>query len=109
MINIPLPEKETKYCIRCSKVLKIDEYYRSNNLEKYPDGHLDMCKSCCTAHIDNWDPDTYMSLLEEIDVPWVPDEWNTLLKKYGKDPKKIKNSSIMGRYLAKMRLKQYKD
>ena len=62
-----------------------------------------------TMHIDNWDPNTYLWILQECDVPYVPSEWVLLLEKYGKDPEKVTGSTILGRYLAKMKLKQFKD
>ena len=31
-------------------------------------------------HVDNWNPDTYLWILEECDVPFVPKEWNGILK-----------------------------
>ena len=77
-------EKRTYYCERCNRTMSEENFYVSNNLEKYPpDGKLRMCKKCATAHINNWDPDTYLWILQEIDVPYVPDEWNKLLMKYG--------------------------
>ena len=84
-----------------------ENFYTSNNLEKYPnDGKLNLCKKCATMHVDNWDPNTFLWLLEELDVPWIPDEWNKLMLTWAKDPTKINGTSILGRYLAKMRLSQ---
>lgn len=60
-------------------------------------------------HVDNWNPDTYLWILQEVDVPYVPEEWNKLLATYGKDKTKLTGMSILGRYLSKMKLKQYKD
>jgi len=89
--------------------MRAEQFYGSNNLEKYPEGKLDLCKKCITAHIDNWNPDTYVWILQECDVPYVPKEWETLLASYAKDPSKVTGVTIIGRYLAKMKLKQYKD
>lgn len=87
-----------------------ENFYTSNNLEKYPDdGKLNLCKQCVTMHIDNWDPETYLWILQEIDVPYVPDEWNKLLAKYGQDRRKVTGLTIIGRYLSKMKLRQFKD
>ena len=103
-------EKKTYYCERCNHTMSDENFYTSNNLEKYaPDGKLRICKKCATAHINNWDPDTYLWILQEIDVPYVPDEWNKLLMKYGQDRAKLTGMTILGRYLSKMKLKQYKD
>ena len=97
------------YCERCHKTMDEKNFYNSNNLEKYPSGKLNLCKQCFTAHIDNYDSSTYISLLEECDVPYIPDEWNKILAKHGQDPKKLTGTSIFGRYLSKMKLNQWKD
>ena len=60
-------------------------------------------------HVDNWNPDTYLWILQEIDVPYVPEEWNKLLAKYGQDKRKMTGLTILGRYLSKMKLKQFQD
>lgn len=87
-----------------------DSFYSSNNLEKYPnDGKFPLCKKCLTMHVDNWNPDTYLWILQEADVPYIPDEWNRLLNSYGRNAKKLTGMTILGRYLSKMKLKQYSD
>ena len=98
------------YCEKCNRTMNAESFYTSNNLEKYPqDGKLRQCKKCLTMHVDNWNPDTYLWILQEIDVPYVPDEWYKLLQKYGQDKSKLTGMSILGRYLSKMKLKQYKE
>ena len=98
------------YCEHCHKTKPEKDFYGSNNLVKYPNnGKLTQCKQCISMHIDNWNPDTYMWILEECDVPYIPTEWVGLLQKYAKDPAKVTGSTILGRYLAKMKLKQYRD
>lgn len=95
------------FCERCHGTMNETNFYRSNNKEKYPLGHINVCKKCATMHVDNFDPKTYLWILEECDVPYVPDEWNRLLQKFGKDPSRLTSTSIIGRYLAKMALKQW--
>lgn len=96
------------YCKKCGKTMDDKQFYTSKNLEKYPpDGKMDICKKCLTMHVDNWDPETYKWILQEIDVPYIKEEWNGLLEKYGKDPKKVTGLTIIGRYLSKMKLKQW--
>ena len=97
------------YCEKCNKTMNSDQFYMSNNLEKYPEGKLNKCKKCVSMHVDNFNPDTYLWILQECDVPYVPDEWTKLLAKYGRDKAKLTGMTILGRYLAKMRLKQFKD
>ena len=96
------------YCEKCNRTMSEDNFYKSNNIEKYPDGKLKQCKKCITMHVDNWNPDTYMWILQEADVPYVPDEWSKLMLKYAQDKSKVTGATIIGRYLGKMALKQYK-
>lgn len=106
-----MAEKITKsiYCEKCSKVLSAENFYKSKNLKKHPNGYQSLCKKCATMHVDNWNPDTYLWILEDCDVPWVPKEWNDLMAKYAKDRSKVTGTTIVGRYLSKMKLKQYAD
>ena len=105
-----LNDDKLYFCKKCNRTMRGTEFYTSNNLEKFPnDGKLDQCKKCVTMHVDNYNPDTYLWIIQDIDVPWVPDEWNKLLAKYGQDKSKLTGMTILGRYLSKMKLKQYKD
>jgi len=53
--------------------------------------------------VDDTDPTTFLSILKEIDVPYIPTEWRALLVK-----KEARGSSILGKYVSKMRLNQFK-
>lgn len=92
-------------CERCGKTMDDVQFYT------YRDGSkTEMCKKCLTAHIDNFDPSTFVWLLQKMDVPYIEQEWNTLRDKaYDKDPNKINGMSVFGKYLAKMKLKQWKN
>ena len=93
------------FCEKCNKTM--DE----NNFYTYKDGRkTELCKKCLTMHINNFDPDTFLWLLEKMDVPYVPEEWNVLRDRaYAKDPLKMNGMSVFGKYLSKMKLKQWKD
>lgn len=106
---MPKGPSQQLYCPTCRRTMRQEEFYRSNNLEKYPNGFLTECRQCLTRHVDNWDPETYKWILQEVDVPYVPDEWNILLTRYGQDPSKLTGVTILGRYLSKMRLTQYRN
>ena len=67
------------------------------------------CKKCITRHVDNWNPETFTWILKEIDVPYIEDEWNTLVERYCQDRTKVTGMTVLGRYLSKMKLKQYRD
>ena len=97
------------YCKKCNRTMSDKEFYGSNNTEKYPEGKLDLCKKCISMHVDNWNPETYLWILQECDVPYIPDEWSKLLETYARNPEKVTGMTILGRYLSKMKLKQYKE
>ena len=95
----------SKICAKCGKMM--DE---NTQFYTYRDGSkTEMCKKCLTMHIDNFDSETYLWLLEKMDVPYVPSEWNILRDKaYAKNPN-LNGMSVFGKYLSKMKLKQFKD
>lgn len=100
---------QSYYCEKCNRTMSAENFYTSNNLDKYPnDGKFNQCKKCMTMHVDNWNPDTYLWILEEADVPYIPGEWNKLMASYAKDRSKVTGTTIVGRYLGKMKLNQYK-
>ena len=97
------------YCEKCNKTMGPEQFYSSNNLEKYPnDGKFPICKKCMTMHVDNWNPDTFLWIMQEADVPYIPEEWNKLMASYARDKKKVTGTTIIGRYLSKMKLNQYR-
>ena len=100
---------ESFYCEKCNRTMNADQFYGSNNLEKYPEGKMKQCKKCMTMHVDNFNPDTYLWILQECDVPYVPEEWNKLLASYARDKSKLTGMTVLGRYLSKMKLKQFKE
>ena len=101
MANVPKPKY---YCERCKKTLAEDKFY------KYKDGSVcELCKECLTAHVKNFEPETFTWILEKFDVPYVISQWNTLRDRaYVKDPKKIGGPAVMGRYLSSMKLVQWR-
>ena len=96
---------EQRYCSKCRKTMA------STNFYTYKDGSkCELCKACLTLHINNFEPDTFLWLLEKFDVPYIPAEWNILRDRaYAKDPYKMNGMSVFGKYLSKMKLKQWKN
>lgn len=92
-------------CEKCHKTMDEKQFYT------YKDGNkTELCKKCLTMHIDNFNSDTFLWLLKKMDVPYVPSEWNVLRDRaYAKDPNKMNGMSVFGKYLSKMKLKQWKD
>ena len=93
-------------CVRCGKRMAEIKFYT------YRDGtKCEMCKACLTAYIDNFDPSTFEWILEKLDVPYVPQQWNVLRDRAfaaaDGDLTKMNGMSVIGKYLAKMKLKQW--
>ena len=98
--------KKKYTCSRCKKTMAETKFYT------YKDGSkVELCKDCLCAHINNFDPDTFTWILKKMDVPYIPWEWNTLRdRKYQEDPVKgTGGPAVMGKYFAKMKLKQWYD
>lgn len=97
--------KAMKYCPKCSRSMDEGNFYQYRNGEK-----TELCKKCLTMHIDNFDPSTFLWLLEDMDVPYMKGEWDSLLERaYAKDPDGLNGMSVFGKYIGKMKLNQYKN
>ena len=92
-------------CIKCKRTLADTKFYT------YKDGaKCELCKDCLTMHIDPWDPETFLWILEKFDLPYIESEWNILRDRaYAKDPHKMTGLSVIGKYISKMKLKQFKN
>lgn len=95
----------SRLCVKCGKMMDENtQFYTYKTGDK-----TDMCKKCLTMHIDNFNPDTFLWLLEKMDVPYVPEEWNVLRDRaFAKNPN-LNGMSVFGKYLSKMKLKQWQD
>ena len=110
------------YCPKCQKTMVETQFYQ------YPNGtKCEICKSCLTMHINNYEEDTYLWILQKFDIPHVPRVWKERREaeftkafnkaKLGgsKDPQTAAynmtkgNGVVFGKYLAQMKLKQWKQ
>lgn len=93
-------------CKKCGRQLKDTEFYTDRNKKK-----LDLCKKCLTMHVDNFDPQTFLWILQQVDIPYVPNEWEIIRNKAieTKGPDSLNGMSVVGKYISKMKLKQWKD
>lgn len=90
------------YCNKCVREMNQENFYLDKTSQ-----HMKTCKKCITMHVNVHEPSTFYHILKEVDIPFMPSEWENLVARYSGDPKKTKGSSILGRYLAKMKLAQY--
>jgi len=104
-----MSEVKQKVCQKCLKPMALQaQFYQTKDLENYPDGYLDLCKKCFTMHINIHEPSSFIHLMETLDLPYIESEWNKMVEKYGQNPKTTA-TAIFGRYVAKMKLKQYSN
>ena len=93
----------SKLCTKCGKMMDENtQFYTYKNGDK-----TTMCKKCLTMHIDNFNPETFLWLLQDMDVPYIEAEWNVLRDRaFAKNPN-LNGMSVFGKYLSKMKLKQW--
>lgn len=94
-----------KACQKCGKVMDEEAqfYLRKDGTR------MDLCKKCLTMHIDNFNPETFLWILKDMDLPYIPEEWNVLRDRaFAKNPN-LNGMSVFGKYLSKMKLKQWKQ
>lgn len=100
-----MAENTKSYCEKCQKTLDNKNFYQDSNGKP-----MKKCKKCLCLGINPHKPETAYPVLKEIDLPYIPSEWMVLVQRYNPDPNVIKNpQSILGRYIAKMRLSQFKE
>lgn len=86
----------------------------------------ELCKSCFTMHMNMYEEDTFLWGLQEMDVPYIPQEWKKTREKEfdkalikaqtsgAKDPRAAAynmtkgNPVVFGKYLSKMKINQWK-
>ena len=98
-------EQIKKYCDTCKKTMDVKHFYFKLSGEP-----MNTCKKCLCLGLNVHQPETAFKILKEVDIPYIPWEWLTLQQRYSPDPNRPKNpQSVLGRYIAKMRLAQFKE
>jgi len=73
---------ETFVCEKCGKAMDGAKFYQKKDGSK-----TKLCKNCLTMHIDNFDPNTFLWILQDMDIPYIPEEWNVLRDRaFAKNP-----------------------
>ena len=96
----------SRKCPKCGMWLEETDFFAKHRFdnELYP-----LCKDCMCANIEMTDPDTFMWIMQEFDVPYIKATWsNTANKMYLRDPSSYTPRNVMGQYLRAMNMKQYK-
>lgn len=88
-------------CVRCNRMLNRNQFYLDKDSNPFP-----KCKKCLTATVDLDSPSSIYRILEEVDIPYIPSEFNSLKERYGDG--KNANQTVVGRYIGKMKLNQFK-
>lgn len=91
-------------CEKCGRTKGEKEFFKMKT------GHRDtLCKSCLTAHIDNYNPETVMWICERYNVPYIKDVWEQQVQKIlaKQGPAKFGPGSVIGQYIRLMNMTQY--
>lgn len=99
-----------KYLYLGKKCNKCKKFYINSNKEFYSSHvltinriELNICKRCLIDTLDIKNIEQVLLVLETLDIPFIEDVWQRLINHYGQ------NSTIIGRYIAKMNLRSYRD
>lgn len=100
-----MPNRPHCVCEECGKNKDANNYFLHNR-----DGSwCSRCKDCMCGDIDNRDPDTFVPVLKEMDFPYVPRLWVEIANQaYMKNPSTFGCKSVLGRYVAKFAMFQYR-
>ena len=92
------------FCEKCNKEMEDSNFYTYKSGKK-----TELCKKCLTMHIDAFDETTFLWVLEKMDLPYIPVEWNSLRDKdyQKKGALKFESAAVFGKYLSKMKLNQW--
>ena len=57
---------EKQVCSKCGRLRPETEFYKQKNGTRHH-----MCKDCLCQYIDNTNPETFLWILEDFDVPYI--------------------------------------
>lgn len=88
------------FCDKCKRLEPETNFWKKRN-----GNYHTICKSYYRDTVDPYDTSTFLPLLKELDIPYIPDEWNHVIQWSNKD----KSKNTIGRYIAKMNLVAFRD
>lgn len=95
--------KEKKLCCKCNRVLGVSNFYRARNGD-----YSDLCKKCETMFIEIDRPEeTVVHIFRKLDYPYIPSEWEGIIRNLSSSGKKFSKSTVFGRYISRMCMVQY--
>lgn len=114
-VSVVEDQLEKIQCGHCKRFFPKKDFYQITT----PEGLIPAksCKKCMASLIDLESPSTIKRPLKELDLPYIPFEWNQLRDRYEytikPDGRRQRNpnanQSILGRYVGKMKLKQFNE
>lgn len=91
-------------CKECCKELGMaDFYYRKDG------SRISKCKDCYTQSVDDYRPTTFLSLMEDIDIPFIIEEWISLRDHIEENKSCYARKTIFGKYLNLMKCANFKN
>lgn len=88
------------FCDKCKRLEPETNFWKKRN-----GNYHTICKSYYRDTVDPYDTSTFLPLLKELDIPYIPDEWNHVIQWSNKE----KSKNTVGRYIAKMNLAAFRD
>lgn len=89
-----------KQCSICGKTKHLTRDF----WERKDGTRMDVCKECAGKSVDIKQPQTFLWVLKDIDIPFVEEIWVRMCKNaYKKDPYRFKPGAVLGRYISNVR------
>lgn len=94
---------QRKICVKCAQSKPETKFFKKKDGTRH-----ELCRDCLTALIDNRNPDTFLWILEDFDVPYVEKLWVKMTNEvYLADPANFGPDSVIGRYIRTMKMTQW--
>ncbi len=93
LAEIAKADLEVRQCKKCGEKKDYLSFYHYKNSED----RFCICKDCIREQLDIYDTNTFFWVLQELDIPFIEAEWNSILERYN-------DKTVLGRYIARMNL-----
>lgn len=101
-----MPQKQTKICCpHCGRTLPLKDFFTART-EAHSDGFSTICKQCFYDSLSTTDPNTFMNMLHNLDMPWLPAVYRRVFTKNA-TATSYNSSSIFGKYISAIKLNPY--
>lgn len=97
-------EQKKRICKKCGHSLTEGNFYKTHEGE-----YVDICKKCLTLHVNAYQEETFLWILEMLNFPYVKHVWNKTRDRAYARNHNLTGLSVFGSYIGAMRLRTWSD